>query len=208
MGHRKKVLIAMQMAFCVVLLFASGLLLRTLRNYQNVDLGMRADRVLAFGVHPVGAHDYAQSLAFYTQLTERLRTLPGVQSVTAAGLRPGTGWSDNNIPTIDGRTYTWDNGKNALRSNDVGADFFATLGIPILAGRDIRDSDTQSAPGIVVVNQTFVDRYLKRTSPIGHTLGDAKHAATLSWAWCATANMPRPTKIRCPWPGAATSREK
>ncbi len=174
-----KVLIAMQMAFCVVLLFASGLLLRTLRNYQNVDLGMRADRVLAFGVHPVGAHDYAQSLAFYTQLIERLRTLPGVQSVTVAGLRPGTGWSDNNIPTIDGRTYTWDSGKNALRSNDVGADFFATLGIPILDGRDIRDSDTQTAPGIVVVNQTFVERYLKGASPIGHTLGDPKYPRTI-----------------------------
>ncbi len=169
-----KVLIAMQMAFCVVLLFASGLLLRTLRNYQNVDLGMRADRVLAFGVHPVGAHDYAQTVAFYTQLTERLRALPGVQSVTVAGLRPGTGWSDNNIPTIDGRTYTWDGGKNALRSNDVGADFFATLGIPILAGRDIRDSDTPTAPGIAVVNQTFAERYLKGASPIGHTLGDPK----------------------------------
>jgi predicted permease len=174
-----KVLIAMQMAFCVVLLFASVLLLRTLRNYQTVDLGMSADRVLAFGVHPVGAHDYAQSLAFYTQLTERLRNLPGVQSVTIAGLRPGTGWSDNNIPTIDGRTYTWDGGKNALRSNDVGADFFATLGIPILAGRDIRDSDTQAAPGIVVVNQTFVERYLKGASPIGHTLGDPKYPRTI-----------------------------
>src|SRR5271170_6290696 len=100
-----KVLIAMQMAFCVVLLFASGLLLRTLRNYQNVDLGMRADRVLAFGVHPVGAHDYAQSLAFYTQLTERLRALPGMQSVTIAGLRPGTGWSAQYLPIVDGRTY-------------------------------------------------------------------------------------------------------
>ncbi len=174
-----KVLIAMQMAFCVVLLFASGLLLRTLRNYQSVDLGMRADRVLAFGVHPVGANNYAQSLAFYTQLTERLRALPGVQSVTVAGLRPGTGWSDNNIPTIDGMTYTWDGGKNALRSNDVGADFFATLGIPILAGRDIRDSDTQTAPGIAVVNQTFGEHYLKGASPIGHVLGDPKHPHTI-----------------------------
>ena len=92
-----KLLISMQMAFCVVLLFASGLLLRTLRNYQNVDLGMRADKVLAFGVHPIGVDDYAQRLAFYTQLTERLRHLPGVSSVTLANLRPGTGWSDNNI---------------------------------------------------------------------------------------------------------------
>jgi predicted permease len=174
-----KILIAMQMAFCVVLLFASGLLLRTLRNYQNVDLGMRADRVLAFGVHPVGAHDYAQSLAFYTQLIERLHALHGVQSVTIAGLRPGTGWSDNNLPMIDGRQSSWDNGRNLLRSNDVGPEFFATLGIPVLAGRDIRDSDTQTAPAIAVVNQTFGERYLKGAPPIGHMLGDPKHPVTI-----------------------------
>ena len=174
-----KLLISMQMAFCVVLLFASGLLLRTLRNYQNVDLGMRADRVLAFGVHPTGVDDYAQRLAFYSQLTERLRHLPGVSSVTLANLRPGTGWSDNNVITIDGHEYPWDDGKNMLRSNEVAPDFFRTLGIPVLAGRDIRKSDTQYAQRIAVINQTLADRYLKGTSPIGHTIGGEKDSATI-----------------------------
>src|SRR5580658_4064558 len=174
-----KALIALQMAFCVVLLFASGLLLRTLRNYQNVDLGMRAQSVLAVGIHPVGAPNYANSLAFYTQLTERLRALPGVKAVTLAELRPGTGWSDNAPLTIDGHLYSWDNGGNMLRSNLVGPDFFATLGIPIVAGRDIGQADTQTAQRVVVVNQTLVDRYLKGIFPIGHTVGDAKHVATI-----------------------------
>lgn len=174
-----RALIAMQMAFCAVLLFASGLLLRTLRNYQNVDLGMNADQVLAFGVHPTGAHDYAQSLAFYSQLTARLKTLPGVQSVTLAEERPGSGWTDNNELVIDGRKYPWEDGKNDLRSNMVGPNFFATLGIPVLAGRQIRESDTQGAPNVAVVNQTLADRYLKGASPIGHTLGDEKHLSTI-----------------------------
>jgi predicted permease len=174
-----KLLISMQMAFCVVLLFASGLLLRTLRNYQNVDLGMRADKVLAFGVHPIGVDDFARRLAFYTQLTERLRQLPGVSSVTLANLRPGTGWSDNTDLTIDGHEYPWDDGKNMLRSDQVGADFFGTLGIPILAGRDIRESDTQSAPRIAVVNQTFADCYFKGISPIGHGLGNTENPANI-----------------------------
>jgi len=172
-----KVLIALQMAFCVVLLFASGLLLRTLRNYQNVDLGMRAGSVLAVDIHPVGAP--AHSLAFYTQLTERLRALPGVKAVTLAELRPGTGWSDNAPLTIDGHLYPWDDARNMLRSNLVGPDFFATLGIPMVAGRDISQSDTQTAQRVVVVNQTLVDRYLKGIFPIGHTVGDAKHVATI-----------------------------
>jgi predicted permease len=174
-----KILIALQMAFCVVLLFASGLLLRSLRNYQSVDLGMRAGSVLAVGIHPVGAPDYAHSLVFYTQLTERLRALPQVKAVTLAELRPGTGWSDNAPLTIDGHLYPWDNARNMLRSNLVGPDFFATLGIPIVAGRDIRQSDTQTAQRVVVVNQTLVDRYLKGVFPIGHTVGDLKHVATI-----------------------------
>jgi predicted permease len=174
-----KVLVALQMAFCVVLLFASGLLLRSLRNYQNVDLGMRAESVLAVGVHPIGAPDYSHSLVFYSQLTDRLRTLPGVQSVTLAELRPGTGWSDNAPLTIDGYLYPWENGRNMLRSNLVGPDFFATLGIPMAAGRDIGESDTQTAHRVVVVNQTLVNRYLKGIFPIGHTVGDAKHVATI-----------------------------
>jgi predicted permease len=174
-----KVLIAAQMAVCVALLFGAGLLIRTLRNYQNVDLGMQADRVLAFGAHPVGAQDNAQKLAFYQQLMQRVSALPGVRSVTVAGNRPGSGWTDNNPLTLDGRTYPWDNGKNMLRSNEVGPQFFETLGIPILAGRGITEADTKSAMGVAVVNETLAKRYLKGASPIGHTMGSAKYQLTI-----------------------------
>jgi predicted permease len=169
-----KALIAAQMAFCVALLFAAGLLVRTLRNYQTIDLGMQADRVLAFGAHPVGPSNYAQTLAFYTQLTDRLRALPGVRSATLAGNRPGSTWSDNNPLAIDGHVYPWDDGKNLLRSNEVGPAFFETLGIPIVAGRGIAAADTQSAARVAVVNETMAQRYLQGRSPIGHTLGDPK----------------------------------
>jgi predicted permease len=170
-----KAMIAAQMALCVALLFAAGLLIRTLRNYQNVDLGMRADKVLAFGAHPVGPNNYARTLAFYTQLMDRVSLLPDVRSVTLAGNRPGSTWSDNNDLMIDGHMYPWDNGKNMLRSNDVGPEFFETLGIPIVAGRGITAADTQAAMRIAVVNETLAKTYLQGRSPVGHTLGDPKH---------------------------------
>ncbi len=154
-----KVLIAAQMALCVALLFGAGLLIRTLRNYQHVDLGMRADRVLAFGAHPVGAVNTAQKVAFYEQLIQRASLLPGVRSVTVAGLRPGTGWSNNNSLTLDGHRYPFDNGKNLLRSNGVGPKFFATLDIPVLAGREFNEGDHQGAMGVAVVNETLAQRY-------------------------------------------------
>lgn len=174
-----KVLIAAQMALCVALLFAAGLLIRTLRNYQHVDLGMQADRVLAFGAHPVGAANTAQKVAFYDQLTQRASLLPGVRSVTVAGLRPGTGWSDNNPFILDGHLFPWDNGKNMLRTNVVGPKFFATLGIPVLAGREFTAADHQGAMGVVIVNETLARQYMKGASPIGHTLGQGKGMVTI-----------------------------
>lgn len=174
-----KILIASQMALCVVLLFGAGLLVRTLRNYQEINLGMKAQNVLAFGAHPLGGLPHKETIEFYTNLTERLGRIPGVESVTLALNRPGTGWSDNNPMMIDGRNIPWDGGKGELRSNIVGPDFFKTLGIPVLAGRDISDADTASSQRIAVVNQTLVDWFLKGTNPIGHTLGYLQHPYTI-----------------------------
>jgi predicted permease len=174
-----KLLIAAQMALCVTLLFAAGLLIRTLWNYRNVDLGMDADRVFAFGAHPVGARNNAQMLAFYTQLTDRVRALPGVRAATVAELRPGSGWTDGGLLVMDGRHYNWDNGRGLLYTNIVGPDFFRTLGIPMLAGRGLSTSDNAGAQAVAVVNQTFAERFLSGASPIGHTLGEAKARATI-----------------------------
>jgi predicted permease len=174
-----KILIIAQMAFCVVLLFASGLLLRTLWNYRSVDLGLKADRVLAVGVHPLGALPYAEKLSFYKRVLRDISRLPGVQSVTLVNERPGSGWSDNDVLKLDGHQFPWDDGKNMLRSNIVSPGFFSTLGIPLLAGRDIRESDSKSAQRVAVVNQTLADRYINGASPVGHTIGDLKSPATI-----------------------------
>jgi predicted permease len=175
----RKALIAGQMALCVALLFGAGLLVRTLRNYQDVDLGFQADRVLAFGAAPVGVTDRAEKLAFYQELTERVSRLPGVKGVTLAGNRPGSEWSDDNNLVLDGREIPWDNGANMLRSNEVGPGFFETLGIPILQGRGIRAWDEKGSMGVAVVNETLAKRYFKGESPIGHKLGNPKDPLTI-----------------------------
>lgn len=166
-----KILIALQMAFCVVLLFGAGLLVRTLWNYQNVDLGMKAQNVLAFGVHPLGISGKQEKMDFYNRLMDRLRAVPGIESVTLAGNRPGSGWSDNNDLVLDGRVIPAQSETDMLRSNRVGPDFFKTLDIPIVAGRDITEADLRSPEAVAVVNQTFADRYFKGSTPVGHYLG-------------------------------------
>ncbi|HEY1678372.1 MAG TPA: ABC transporter permease [Candidatus Sulfotelmatobacter sp.] len=161
---------ATQMTFCFVLLVAAGLLLRTLENYRSANLGMRTQGLLVFGITPQKTSNTAQNLQFYRSLLERLRSLPGVESATFAGNRVGSGWSDNNSATIDGIAHTYS--EAPLRSNNVGPDFFYVLGVPMVEGRDISDADTEAAPRVVVVNETFAKRLMPGVNPIGHQLGD------------------------------------
>ena len=164
------IVMATQMTFCFVLLVAAGLMLRTLRNYQSTNLGMRTDGLLVFGITPQKTSSTAQNLQFYRSLLDRLRSLPGVESVTFAENRPGGGWSDNNSAIIDGVAHPFS--EAPLRSNDVGPDFFHVMGVPVVNGRDISDSDTEASPHVAVVNETFVKKLMPGMNPIGHQLGD------------------------------------
>jgi predicted permease len=86
--------------------------------------------------------------------------------------RFGSGWSSNDEPTLDGVTTSYT--RVPLRSNNVGPDFLRTFGIPLLEGRDIRDTDTATSQRVAIVNETFVKKLLPHTNPIGHRLGDLK----------------------------------
>jgi predicted permease len=158
-----------QMALCFVLLVAAGLLLRTVRNFETTDLGMKSQGLLVFGITPQKTVDPAQTLQFYRRLLDRLRTLPGVESATVLENRLGSGWSNNNQAVVDGVAHTFQ--EAPLRSNTVGPNYFQVLGVPILRGREITDADTETSQKIVVVNETFVKKLLPNTDPLGHHLG-------------------------------------
>src|SRR6185312_10404591 len=109
---------------------------------------------------------------FYDTLLTRLRVLPGVESATLVQMRPGAGWSNNDLAFVDGVTPKVVGRKFApVRANTVGPDFFHTMAIPVLLGRGINQSDTATSPRVAVVNQTFADRYLHDQSPLGHQVG-------------------------------------
>ncbi len=167
-----KITVTLQMALCLVLLVGGGLLIRTLRNLENVPLGMRTDGLVVFGVNPQNVHSFAEGVAFYQNLTAKLRMLPGVASATLMEERLGSGWSDNDdVSKIDGKKPPNSDGENGLvRANVVGADFFHTLGVPLVAGRDFTDADTSASPRVAVVNELFAQRFLPNENPLGHHL--------------------------------------
>jgi predicted permease len=175
-SHQRKrgggAVLAIQIALCFTLLTAAGLLLQTLLNFERTNLGMRAQGLLVFGITPQDAANNDARFAFYRALLDRMRALPGVESATFINNRPGSGWSNNDEPTVDGVTIPFE--QVPLRTNSVGPDFLHVFGIPLLEGRDILDKDTQASPRVAIVNETFVKRLLPNTNPIGHQLGNPK----------------------------------
>jgi predicted permease len=177
-----KIIVTLQMALCLVLLVAGALLTRTLRNLENTPLGFRTDGLVVFGVKP-SVRSIPEGVAFYQELMNKLRVLPGVESVTIMAERIGSGWSDNSDMTVDGKLPEVATGTSrTVRSNVVGPDFFRTLGVPVLAGRDFTDSDTATSPRVGIINEQFAKRFLPNQNPLGHRIGtdDGKYQMTIA----------------------------
>jgi predicted permease len=166
-----QIVVAVQMALCLVLLVCAGLAVRSLLNLQNADLGLRAQGLLVFGITPPQSlHNDAEVVRFFQGLTDRLRILPGVESATLLQNRPGVGDSNNTNVYVDGVQPHEKLIDSLVRWNSVGSDFFHVMGTPVLLGRDFTDADSPSSLRVTIVNQTFVDRYLPGREPLGHRI--------------------------------------
>ena len=171
--------IAAQVAMCFVLLVGAGLLVRTIRNLNTADLGMRTTGLLVFGVTPpASVTGDAAFKEFYESLSAKLRTLGGVEAVTFMSNRIGSGWSNNDTAKVDGQPAL--KGQSApVRWNSVGSQYFHVLGVPMLLGRDFSDADDAAAPPVVIVNETFAKRYLAGQNPLGHRVALDKRDFTI-----------------------------
>lgn len=168
--------IVMQVAMCVALLVGAGLLLGTLRNLLKIDLGQKTAGLLVFGVHPQHVKSKEESIAFFVSLQEKLRSMPGVEAVSLTENRPGSGWSNNNSGMlIDGHKPNDIEPEQAqYRANTVGTDYFRTMGVPVIEGRDFSDADSTAAPAVVIVNETFARKYLGSLNAVGHVMLNPK----------------------------------
>ena len=186
--------IALQIAMCFTLLVAAGLTVRTLLNYERLDLGMRAQDLLVFDVNPQGLERGVQSWSHYNRIVDRIRAVPGVESVSVAQWRPGSGWLRSGGVRLDGTEILTSSGKHAnIWSNAVGADFFHTLGIPVLQGRDFNSADTPSSKPVAIVNRAFAEQHLK-DGALGHTVDDAAIVGVVrNSKYQAAAEVERPT---------------
>jgi predicted permease len=160
----------LQVALCLTLLVATGLLVRTLQNLRHVNVGFPTRGLIVFGINPqLDQHGKGQAISFYRSLITKLRTIPGVESATLMGLRIGSGWSNVTDVIVDGAPPR-DVPDKLFRWNQVGPDFFRTLRIHLITGRDFNDGDSQATPLVAVVDQRFVSQFFENGNPLGHTI--------------------------------------
>jgi putative ABC transport system permease protein len=184
-GHARlrSVLVVLELAVALVLLTASGLLLRSFEKMRGVNLGFQADHLLTAS-YSLPRQQYSTQAAvdtFNAQLRNRLEQLPGVQAVGFATELPTT--SDYSLGTFtpEGYVRRKGDGLGVAWPPQVMGDFFLAAGIPMIRGRAFTAADGASAPLVVIVNKTLVDRYWAGQDPIGKRLHRGPAEAKLPW---------------------------
>ncbi len=170
-------LVVAQVALSLLLLIGAGLLLRSLRNLQAVDLGFKPEHVLLFDLAhtppPTSTNRDAALAEIARQTYDRVNTIPGVQSASLSNIQL---FSSRDIQTpiiIAHDAATHDIVVN-VRSNAISPGYFHTVGMTLMAGRDFTTSDTMNRPLVAVINEAMARRYFQAdfagASPIGRTI--------------------------------------
>jgi len=165
-------LVTAQIALSMALLIMSALFLRSLINVSRVNLGIKVDHVATFEIVPQRTgYDSARSALLFDRVEQELAALPGVTGVTD-GLVPllsGDNWG--NSVHVQGYTCNPDDDCGA-RYNEIGTDYFRTLGVRLIAGREFTAADRLGAARVAIVNQTFAKRFGLGNEAVGKFMGD------------------------------------
>jgi len=155
----RSALVTAQIALSMALLFAAGLFIKSLMNVSRVDLGLDPQNVVTFAISPVlNGYERERSRTLFERVEAEVGAIPGVTAVSAAlvPLLAGSSWGTD--VSVEGFESGPDIDSNS-RYNEVGAAYFSTLGIPLLAGREFTPSDAANAPQVAVVNEVFATKF-------------------------------------------------
>ncbi len=155
----RRVVVCLQIGLSVILLVASGLFLRSMQKLRAVDVGFRTAQLLSFELDPtLAGYKPAQMPALHQRLLTTLAAIPGVQAVTATDdPELANNHATNNV-SVTGYTEPPDS-SFTVETAGVAPNYFATMGMPMLAGRSLLDTDTIDHPKVTVVNQAFVRHF-------------------------------------------------
>ena len=160
-------LVVGEVAIAIVLLAGAGLLIQSLRRLQQVSPGFDPHNVLSFSIGlPEVKYKPEQQVAFYRQLKARLESLPGVKSASAVMPLPLGGDRMRVTFETEGRPIA----KGDLPATEIrtiGLDYFKTMGIPLIKGRDFTERDDKKAPRVIIVNEAFAKQFFPGEDVVG-----------------------------------------
>jgi predicted permease len=152
-------LVTAQIALSMALLMCAGLFVKSLMNVSRVDLGLKIDNVVTFGISPgLSGYEPARAKSLFERAEQELAAVPGVTGVATARvpLLAGNNWG--NDVSVEGFTRGPDTDAGS-RYNEINPGYFRTLGVPLLAGREFAPSDVEKSPKVAIVNEAFTKKF-------------------------------------------------
>jgi predicted permease len=168
-----------QIALSMMLLVSAGLFTKSLFNVSRVELGVKIDNMILFGISPeLNGYTPERSRQFFERLEDELAATPGVTGVTASlvGILSGDNWG--NDVSVQGFQKGPDTDANASY-NEIGAGYFRTLGIPLIAGREFTRADRTDGGKVAIVNEAFAKKFNLGTDVVGKWMSMDSRAAKL-----------------------------
>jgi predicted permease len=167
-----KLLVVSQIAISLLLLIGAGLFVRTLQNLQRVEIGYPRENLFVLGIDSMSAgYQDDRAAALYGRLLDDIRAVPGVRSATYSDNGIFSGSSCGTQLYVEG--YTPAKGsRTGTRCEAIGPDYFSTLGVPILRGRELTRADMTPNSKVCVINQTMAKDFFEGRDPIGKHIKD------------------------------------
>jgi putative ABC transport system permease protein len=178
----RSTLVVSEVALSLALLIGAGLMLKSFVRMERVDLGFRAEKVLTvWTILSEAKYAPQQQAAFYEQAWQRIQTLPGVKSVGAIDNLPLSGIHGGGPFTIDGHPTESDVDAPVAYRCVANVNYFRTMGIPLLQGREFTERDRDGTPPALIINETAARRYWPGQSPVGSRLSFTTGRTRATW---------------------------
>jgi putative ABC transport system permease protein len=169
----RRVSVAAQVGLSLVLLVGAGLFVRTLHNLKSLNAGFATDHLITFGIDPrLAGYEPAGTFALYQRVFDTLKALPGARSVAATNDPELANDNESGNISVAGYNEKPDENMNVEQPN-VSADYFATLEMPLIAGRAFTEQDSAQSQKVAVVNESFARHFFANPAQaVGHYLGE------------------------------------
>ncbi len=176
-------LVIAEVAVSFILLIGAGLLINSFMHLRNLDPGFRADHLLALQVDlsETKYPDTPRRVAFFDEVVRRVQALPGAKSVAIAGNLPFTYNGDSGPIGVEGIPDPPPDQHPDVIYRAIGPNYFSTMGIPLVRGRDFNEQDNLDTDMKVIVSERTVRQYWPNTDPIGKRLKMGSTTAEGPW---------------------------